>query len=556
MKTKAAAAASNKVAVDEDEDEPKKIRSSRSKRRHTRSSSIESESPPRKRSKKSSKRIADKKSKRSKVSSSSSRRRRRSPSPSPSLSSSSPSSLSRSYSRRSCSTCSSASERSVSPPPRSRSRDVKKRKVRGRDRERDRKRRKARRSTSCSSSSDSSRSRSKSRKRGVKDGTTKDRTEKEYGNGHASRSEKNLTDDVCRDENALVIAKEGDNGIEGYEKNVSLDKIENPPSKDTDETTDVLPAGGGSPVPVAEDLELILRQKALENFRKFRAAAAKTRKTDNGATEKETLTGSPHNDGTKAAEARSAAVAPLQRHPSRVGVKHPTESPRSENCGNGASRSWKQESSAGMSHRIRSPRILEDGDTGCPTEQEGRTIEATHSTFQSRSPQDDRNTRAVMQRLVSTPGSSSSVNQRLGSSAGVSHVNGAPRIRSVVSIPAREGPDDSSYTTPHRHCGSSAPGEINSEIEPNLTDVNRTEIGHTNGDDRKTNEASASNGGSILSPDEGKSQATEARVEDKDGSQFQKKTFSRMHDGETVEVSYKVYIPKKTPALARRKLQR
>ncbi|KAG0468531.1 hypothetical protein HPP92_017859 [Vanilla planifolia] len=40
------------------------------------------------------------------------------------------------------------------------------------------------------------------------------------------------------------------------------------------------------------------------------------------------------------------------------------------------------------------------------------------------------------------------------------------------------------------------------------------------------------------------------------GSQFEQKTFSRMHDGEMVQVSYKVYIPKKTPALARRKLQR
>ncbi|XP_074569043.1 uncharacterized protein LOC141825562 [Curcuma longa] len=40
------------------------------------------------------------------------------------------------------------------------------------------------------------------------------------------------------------------------------------------------------------------------------------------------------------------------------------------------------------------------------------------------------------------------------------------------------------------------------------------------------------------------------------GSQFQQKTFSRMHEGEVVEVSYKVYIPKRTPALARRQLQR
>ncbi|XP_042472776.1 uncharacterized protein LOC122055412 [Zingiber officinale] len=40
------------------------------------------------------------------------------------------------------------------------------------------------------------------------------------------------------------------------------------------------------------------------------------------------------------------------------------------------------------------------------------------------------------------------------------------------------------------------------------------------------------------------------------GSQFQEKTFSRTHEGEVVQVSYKVYIPNKTPALSRRQLQR
>ncbi|KAM0943762.1 hypothetical protein DsansV1_C13g0125561 [Dioscorea sansibarensis] len=41
-----------------------------------------------------------------------------------------------------------------------------------------------------------------------------------------------------------------------------------------------------------------------------------------------------------------------------------------------------------------------------------------------------------------------------------------------------------------------------------------------------------------------------------EATQFEQKTFSRIHDGETVQVSYKVYIPKRTPALARRQLQR
>ncbi|MBA0759142.1 hypothetical protein Gotri_022064 [Gossypium trilobum] len=44
--------------------------------------------------------------------------------------------------------------------------------------------------------------------------------------------------------------------------------------------------------------------------------------------------------------------------------------------------------------------------------------------------------------------------------------------------------------------------------------------------------------------------------ETKDGSQFQQKTMSVMRGGEMVQVSYQVYIPKRAPALARRQLKR
>ncbi|RCV09126.1 hypothetical protein SETIT_2G001200v2 [Setaria italica] len=542
MKTKASA---SKNAAGKDEAKPKKIRSSRNHRhRRNHSSSSGSESPPRKRSKKHSKRVADKKSRRSKVSSSSRRRRRRSLSPSHSLSSSSsPSSIARHHS-----TCSgSASESLESPPPRSQSRDVHKKKGRGRDRERDRKRRKARRSassssTSASSGSSRSRSKSKHRKRRTDAGTTRDKIEIDYDNRHASRSEKNMAEDDDRDEEALtVIAKKRDGDIDSYKKNLEL---ESQHSKKANQTQDMEPAGGGNSD--AEDLELILRQKALENFRKFRAAAAG--KTDtNGATGKEALIDGSQNTGTEIAEARSSAVNHFQWQGSSLVMKNSAGSPRSEDCGNATSHSWKQEGSAGMSHGAASPGILEAGEIGGATQQKGRTVEATHSNCQFRSPQDGRNSLSVMQRLESMPGSCAGV---LGSSAGVSHVNGAPRVRSVVSIPAREGLDGSTYTTPPRPSENSAPVESSSDIGRPLIDINKAE--RTNGDGRKTSEASASNG-SILSPAEGKSQI---RTEDKDGAQFQKKTFSRMHDGETVEVSYKVYIPKKTPALARRKLQR
>ncbi|PUZ68189.1 hypothetical protein GQ55_2G005500 [Panicum hallii var. hallii] len=550
MKTKASA---SKNAAEEDEVEPKKIRSSRSNRRqgHHNRSSFDSESPPHKRSKKHSKRITNKKSKRSKISSSSSRRHCRSHSPSRSLSSSSsPSSIT----RHSYSTCSSsASERSVSPPPRSRSRDARKKKGRGRDRERDCKRRKARRSatsssTSASSGSSRSRSRSKSkhRKRKTVAGTTRHKIEIDYNNRHDSQSEKHMAEDDDTDENKLSIAKKREHDIDSYKKNLESGS---PPPKNANETQEMAPAGGGNSD--AEDLELILRQKALENFRKFRAAAVVAGKTGtNGATGKEALIDDPQSAGTEIAGARSSAVTHFQKQGSSLVMKNPARSPRSKDYGNGTSHSWKQEGSAGMSSGAASPGILEDGDTGGATQQKGRTEEATRSNCQFRSPQDGRNSHSVMQRLGSTPGSCGSVNQRLGSSAGVSHVNGTPRVRSVVSIPAREGLDGSTYTTPPRPSENSAPVESTSDVGRPLTDINKAE--RANGDDRKTSEASASNS-SILPPAEGKSQA---RPEDKDGAQFQKKTFSRMHDGETVEVSYKVYIPKKAPALARRKLQR
>ncbi|XP_060191088.1 uncharacterized protein LOC132620430 [Lycium barbarum] len=44
--------------------------------------------------------------------------------------------------------------------------------------------------------------------------------------------------------------------------------------------------------------------------------------------------------------------------------------------------------------------------------------------------------------------------------------------------------------------------------------------------------------------------------ETKDASQFEKKTMSVMRGGEMVQVNYKVYIPKRVPALARRQLKR
>ncbi|PON81837.1 hypothetical protein TorRG33x02_223530 [Trema orientale] len=54
----------------------------------------------------------------------------------------------------------------------------------------------------------------------------------------------------------------------------------------------------------------------------------------------------------------------------------------------------------------------------------------------------------------------------------------------------------------------------------------------------------------------GDAKSDKLQDEAKEGSQFEQKTMSVMRGGEMVQVSYKVYIPKKAPALARRQLKR
>lgn len=427
----------------------------------------------------------------------------------------------------------------MSPLPKSHSKDTRKKKGRGRDK--DRKRRRVRRSRSYSSSparsgSSRSRSKSKSRKRradGTRHDASRDRVVQDYDKCQDPQNEKKSIEDVYSDEDAVA---------DDYEKNVELKEMERPPSKDANETGEILPVSCESPE-VEEDLELILRQKALENFRKFKGAVAMVGKTENNGTGKEVLTDSPQNTVTKFPEARSA-VALFQRQGSNLGVGHSTRSPEFEDFENGGS-PWKQETT----HGGRSPGILKAGDTCGATQQLGSGLEEIRSTSHITS-HDGRNGGSVMQRVGSTPASSGSIKQRLGISSVVSPVQARPRVRSVVSIPSREGLDGSTFTTTPTACENPTPVESSSEVRHFPAEMNKLE--GIDGDDRKTGEASAPDS-SVLSTDEGKSQAG---TEDKDGSQFEKRTFSRMHDGETVQVSYKVYIPTTSPRLARRKLQR
>jgi hypothetical protein len=102
-----------------------------------------------------------------------------------------------------------------------------------------------------------------------------------------------------------------------------------------------------------------------------------------------------------------------------------------------------------------------------------------------------------------------------------------------VSIPTKEGLDSGTSITTPSACDNSPPVENISEVRHPPIDTNKIE--GTKGDERNSGEASAPNV-STLSTGEVKDQPG---TEVKDGSQFEKKTFSRMHEGETVQVSKK-----------------
>jgi hypothetical protein len=92
-----------------------------------------------------------------------------------------------------------------------------------------------------------------------------------------------------------------------------------------------------------------------------------------------------------------------------------------------------------------------------------------------------------------------------------------------------------------------------SDVEKSSVETSKS-VGQTGGNKdgvENVGESSASQPSSSLKPT-----LEEQNSKDQQGGQFEQKTMSVMRGGEMVEVSYKVYIPKKAPALARRHLRR
>ncbi|KAL8237897.1 hypothetical protein R6Q59_018978 [Mikania micrantha] len=123
--------------------------------------------------------------------------------------------------------------------------------------------------------------------------------------------------------------------------------------------------------------------------------------------------------------------------------------------------------------------------------------------------------------------------------------------------------DEKAATYSELHSGRSQPAELKlqtanisstSRVDNEFVNETSKTMANVTSVDQKSTVAVETQKPSSDSIEE--SSSKEQQNEGNDNSQFEKKTMSVMRGGEMVQVSYKVYIPNRAPALARRQLKR
>ncbi|XP_010929197.1 uncharacterized protein [Elaeis guineensis] len=248
---------------------------------------------------------------------------------------------------------------------------------------------------------------------------------------------------------------------------------------------DAVNAGSSEP----EDLEMLLRQKALENFRKFRGGFL-AQKGTSGNQKDESIQNEPCTNAGRFVEAKDTIV--------------------SSNCKSTSSLECQGSGQGGIP--MTQPRIRSI--VSIPTENgDGNSIICCQNSSES--------SRPAVDPIVASAADGQTAPNHLKRKE-----EPLDKVSSGKTLSAKDIQNENAVAEP----GSSA----------------------TIGDELKIADGSASGASACLNVKNGNKLAEKSTT----GSHFEQKTFSRMHDGEMVQVSYKVYIPKKSPALARRQLQR
>ncbi|XP_031266544.1 uncharacterized protein DDB_G0287625 [Pistacia vera] len=133
----------------------------------------------------------------------------------------------------------------------------------------------------------------------------------------------------------------------------------------------------------------------------------------------------------------------------------------------------------------------------------------------------------------------------------------------LISLASRREPSNASINKKQESALREEPPQAKSitgnsvahcKVETAQTEIDQ--LGKTNCEEVNNARSSASDDTSCLKSISGGISSNKPQDEAKDDSQLEQKTMTVMRGGELVEVSYKVYIPKKAPALSRRPLKR
>ncbi|KAF4346376.1 hypothetical protein G4B88_015102 [Cannabis sativa] len=285
-----------------------------------------------------------------------------------------------------------------------------------------------------------------------------------------------------------------------------------------------------------DDLELVLRQKALENLRKFRGGRQTNGKTDS-ANQKDKNNVDEKAPQSSTTKAESAQIRFTEQDDSRVvGGNSPREA-CVEQLVSTEPPSVKQQGIPAVGNvTTYSSQIKENIIAKSPGRNEFASTKhnIARSTFQM----------AIADNLK----------QKLNA--------GTSTVKSKLATPALKRQLSKTDSTQKQapKCEKTQEKLLVDEktLDETAVITNPTVTKSSNNNDGEgiSNASSSAALEPSLKSSPGDTKSDTLQEEAQEGSQFEQKTMSVMRGGEMVQVSYKVYIPKKVPALARRQLKR
>ncbi|GAB2258004.1 hypothetical protein Droror1_Dr00014164 [Drosera rotundifolia] len=357
-----------------------------------------------------------------------------------------------------------------------------------------------------------------------------------------AREEKGVSDDSTSPGSGLPGGGLGDEAPSSFQGGNASDLL----NENMDETRTSNDAG-----PKVDDLEAILRQKALENLKKFRDRA-KIHRDEKG------------NFDGKAKELPSLNKnSVLDRPDKKTDTAFATSVSLSENVG-----SMTMEKNFDVSTHKTDADLDPSGNKGTgfgavklhSSQIPSRKV-STHEPLpdntrpSSRKNFDERRPNRIIHLSSKRP---ATINLSEGNTI---HDN-AKEQRNLLTPTSNQEPSELNRTL--KEASDSSHQRVPNSFDRALSDVAKSTHSVSQGSKLVVAEGSSSaeapgeNQSGAVQPAKNEQKQT-AKDEQKEGdgsSQFRQKTMSVMRGGELVQVNYKVYIPKNAPALARRKLKR